>query len=86
MIADVQFKKAELQAAGLPVKTLSIKELREGKGVVEGVNWRIDKEEIVWRVRRARVTALKRRGQEYRAWDGEKYHELCRLALGELEI
>ncbi|KFY31071.1 hypothetical protein V493_01435 [Pseudogymnoascus sp. VKM F-4281 (FW-2241)] len=85
MIADVQFKKAALQAEGRPVKTLSIKELREGTGCAKGVKWKVEKEEIVKRVRHARVQALKRRGEERKAWDGGRYQELCKLALEELK-
>ncbi|KFZ18802.1 hypothetical protein V502_03952 [Pseudogymnoascus sp. VKM F-4520 (FW-2644)] len=85
MIADVQFKKAALQAEGRPVKTLSIKELREGTGCSKGVKWKVDKEEVVRRVRRARVQALKKRGEERKAWDGGRSQELCKLAIEELK-
>ncbi|ELR05026.1 hypothetical protein GMDG_01597 [Pseudogymnoascus destructans 20631-21] len=85
MIADVQFKKAALEAEGRPVKTLSIKELKEGTGCAKGVQWKVDKEEVVKRVRRARVEALKRRGEERKPWDGGRYQELCKLALEELK-
>ena len=85
MIADVQFKKAALQAEGRPVKTLSIKELREGTGCSKGVKWKVDKEEVVRRVRQARVQALKKRGEERKAWDGGRSQELCKLALEELK-
>lgn len=84
MIADMQFKMAALQAEGGPVKTLSIKELREGTGCAKGVEWKVDKEEVVRRVRRTRVEALKRRGEERKPWDGGRYQELCKLALEEL--
>lgn len=85
MIADMQFKMAALQAEGGPVKTLSIKELREGTGCAKGVEWKVDKEEVVRRVRRTRVEALKRRGEERKPWDGGRYQELCKLALEELK-
>ncbi|OBT59457.1 hypothetical protein VE04_00306 [Pseudogymnoascus sp. 24MN13] len=85
MIADVQFKNAALEAEGRPVRTLSIKELREGTGCAMGVQWKVDKEEVVKRVRRARVEALKRRGEERKPWDGGRYQELCKLALEELK-
>lgn len=85
MIADFQFKKAALQGEGRPVKTLSIKELRDGTGCADGVEWKVDKEEVVRRVRRTRVQALKRRGEERKPWDGGKYQELCKLALEELK-
>ncbi|OBT67522.1 hypothetical protein VE03_03770 [Pseudogymnoascus sp. 23342-1-I1] len=85
MIADVQFKKAELQAEGRPVKRLSVKELRDGTGCAKEVKWKVDKEEVVKRVRKARVQALKRRGEERIPWDGGRYQELCKLALEELK-
>jgi hypothetical protein len=85
MIADVQFKMVALEAEGRPVRTLSIKELREGTGCAKGVQWKVDKEEVVKRVRRARVQALKRRGEERKPWDGGRYQELCKLALEELK-
>lgn len=85
MVADIQFKKAALEAEGRPVKTLSIKELRGGTGCSKGVKWKVDKEEVVKRVRKARVQELKRRGEERKPWDGGRYQELCKLALEELK-
>ncbi|KFY38919.1 hypothetical protein V495_06280 [Pseudogymnoascus sp. VKM F-4514 (FW-929)] len=85
MIADVQFKKAALEAEGRPVKRLSIKELRDGTGCAKDVKWKVEKEEVVKRVRRARVQALKKRGEERKPFDGGRYQELCKLALEELK-
>ncbi|KFY35768.1 hypothetical protein V494_05611 [Pseudogymnoascus sp. VKM F-4513 (FW-928)] len=85
MIADVQFKKAALEDEGRPAKRLSINELREGTGCAMGVNWKVDKEEIVRRVRSARVQVLKKRGEERKPFDGGRYQELCKLALEELK-
>lgn len=85
MVADIQFKKAALETEGRPVKTLSIKELRGGTGCSKGVKWKVDKEEVVKRVRKVRVQELKRRGEERKPWDGGRYQELCKLALEELK-
>lgn len=86
-IADVQFKRAVLEADGPPparVKTISIRELRAGTGWAQGVRWKVEPEEIVRRVRKARLKVLKRRGEQFKAWEAERYEELCRMALDEL--
>lgn len=66
------------------VRTISVRELREGRGLAAGVRWKVEREEIVWRVRRCRVGVLKRRGEGWRRWEGGRYEELCRVALEEL--
>jgi len=85
----VQYQKSELERdermGRVEVKTISIRELREGKGHAANVKWKLDKEEIVRRVRRCMVGVLKRRGEGWKRWEGERYEELCRIALEELK-
>lgn len=87
-IGAVQFEMAELEREEgrwrVEVRTISVRELREGKGHAVGVRWKVEKEEIVRRVRRCRVGVLKRRGEGWKRWEGGRYEELCRMALEEL--
>lgn len=94
-IADVQYTLSQAEADRIkedkgwpmgkqPIKTITLSELRNNQGHAKGVQWKVPKDEIARRVRRHQNEKLKRRGEKWSQWKGERYQELCRIADEEL--